>query len=56
MKKHENVCKNHDYCYIKIPKEESLLKYNHREKSVKVSFIIYVDTESLLNKIYIYLL
>ena len=39
-----------------ITKEEKILKYNHGEKSVKVSFIIYVDTDSLLNKIYIHLL
>ena len=27
------------------------LKYNHREKSKKILFIIYADTESLLEKI-----
>ena len=34
LKKHENVCKNHDYCYVEIPNEDSkILKYNH-EKSL----------------------
>ena len=48
--KHENVCKNHDYCYDETSKEEKKLKHNHGEKSVKVMFIIYTDLESLLEK------
>ena len=34
-----------------MSKKESILKYRHREKSIKVSFILYADTESSLNKI-----
>ena len=34
-----------------MPKEESILKYNHGEKSMKIPFIIYADTESFLKKI-----
>ena len=30
---------------------KNILKYNHGEKSLKVPFVIYADTESLLNKI-----
>ena len=52
LKEHENVCENHDYCYIEIPKKESILTYNHGGKSVKVPFIIFADMVSLLNKIY----
>ena len=34
-----------------MPKEDNkVLKYNHREKSMKVPFIIYADLESLLEK------
>ena len=34
-----------------MPKEDNkILKYNHREKSMKVPFIIYADLESLLEK------
>ena len=34
-----------------MPKEENkILKYNHGEKSMKVSFIIYADVGSLLQK------
>ena len=50
LKEYENVCKNYDCCYIEMPKEESILKYNHGEKSIKVQFIIYADIESLLKK------
>ena len=49
---HKKVCENHDYCYILIiamPEENNkILKYNQREKSMKVSFIIYADLECLL--------
>ena len=31
-------------------KDNKILKYNHREKSMKVPFIIYADLESLLEK------
>ena len=41
LKKYKNVCKNRDYCYVEMPKEDNkMLKYNHGEKSMKVSFII----------------
>ena len=52
LKKHENVCENHDYCYIEMPNEDNkILKYNHGEKSIKVLFLIYVALECLLEKI-----
>ena len=51
LKKHYNVCKNHDYCYVEMPKEDNkILKQNHGEKFMKVPFIIYADLESLLEK------
>ena len=34
-----------------MPKKESKLKYNHGKKSIKISFIIHADIESLLEKI-----
>ena len=52
LKEHENVCKDHDYCYIEMPKEKNILKYKHEEKSVKIPFVIYADMEPLLYKIY----
>ena len=51
LEKHKNVCENHGYCYVEIPKEDhKILKYSHREKSMRVSFIIYADLECLLEK------
>ena len=51
LKKHKKVCKNHNYCYVKMPEEyNKILKYNEGEKSMKVPFIIYADLECLLEK------
>ena len=51
LKKHKKVCGNHDYCYVNMPKEDNKIStYNHGEKSMKAPFIIYVDLESLLEK------
>ena len=53
LKKHEKVCNNQDYCYVKMPEEgDKILKYNHGEKSLKVPFMIYADLECLLEKIH----
>ena len=39
LKKHRNVCENHDYCYVEMPeKDNKILKYNHGEKSMKAPF------------------
>ena len=55
LKKHKKVCENHDYCYVEMPEEDNkTLKYNHREKSMKVPFIIYAVLESLLGKMNTY--
>ena len=55
IKKHENVWKNYDYCYVEMPnKDNKILKFNHTVKSMKVSFIIFADLESLLEKISTY--
>ena len=51
LKNHENVCKNHDYCYMEMSKEESILKNNHGEKSMKIPFIIHADMDSLFEKV-----
>ena len=47
----KNVCKSDDYRYIEMPgKGINMSKYNYEEKSMKVPFVIYIDTESLLEK------
>ena len=47
---HENVSKHHNFCYT-IPEEsKNILKYNQDKNSLKTPFVIYVDTELLLQK------
>ena len=51
LKRGERLCENNDYCYVEMPTEiNKNLKYNHGEKSLKVTFIIYVNLECLLIK------
>ena len=51
LKKHEEVCNNHDSCHIEMPKwVEKILKYNPGEKSLKAPFAIYLYLECLLKK------
>ena len=52
LKKHEKVCNNHNYCYVKMSNEfQKILKYHPVEKSLKFPFMINVDLESLPEKI-----
>ena len=52
LKNQENVCRDHDYCHIQLPNEENnILKYNLRENSMKIPFIIYGNFESILEEI-----
>ena len=51
LKKHKNVCKNHDYWYVEMPEDDNkILKYNHGEKPTRAPFAIYADLECLLEK------
>ena len=51
LKTHKNVCENHDFYYVEMPKEDNkILKFNHGEKSMIVLFIIDADLEPLLEK------
>ena len=41
LKKHKNVCENHDYSFVEKPEEDKKMsKYNHGEKCMKVPFLI----------------
>ena len=58
LEAHKKICeyheyhKNHDYCHIEMPNEDSkITKYNQGEKSIKSPIIIYADLECLLEKI-----
>ena len=46
----KKICGNYDYCYVEMRNEDKISKYNQREKSMKVPFVIYVDSASLLEK------
>ena len=47
LKKHERSCNKHNYCKPIMPtKGKNTIKYNHREKPLKVAYIIYLDLES----------
>ena len=47
-KKHEKICKNHDFCHLKLPDaENNILKSKPGKKSLKHPFIIYADLECL---------
>ena len=48
---HFEACKDHDFCYVKMPEEGSILKYQEGSKSIRVPFVIYADTESILRPI-----
>ena len=52
LEKHKKLCKDHDYCYVKMPdKDRKILRYNSGEKSLKIPFIIYAHFECMLGKI-----
>ena len=51
LKEHEKICNKNDSCRIIMPRwNEKILKYNHREKSLKAPFVIYLDLGCLLLK------
>ena len=51
LKNHKGICRDHYYCYIEMPDEDNnILKYNPREKSMKIPDIIYADLECMLDK------
>ena len=52
LKKHENVCNDHDNCDVEMPNDNKILKYKHGEKSLKVPFIVHADLECLLEKMH----
>ena len=51
LEAHKKICEKHDYCHVEMPTENNnIIKYNHGEKSIKLSFVIYADLECLLEK------
>ena len=53
LKKHDEVCHDHDYCYVEMPdKDNKILKHDHGEKSLKAPFMTYADQKCLLKKMH----
>ena len=51
MKHTKKICENRDYCRVETPtKDNNAIKYKHREKSIKLPFVVYADLECLLEK------
>ena len=51
LKKREKICKNHDFCNLKMPDvNNDIFESKPRKKSLKHPFIIYADLECLLLK------
>ena len=51
LEKHKLLCKGHDYCIIKLPKEgKNIKKHKHGTKALRMNDMIYLDLECLLLK------
>lgn len=52
LKSFESMCKNHNYYHSKILEEfNKILKCNQGQRSMRIPFITYADTKSLLEEI-----
>ena len=43
---HHDYCKSHEAIKIELPKERSKISFKNRNRSMRVSFIVYADFES----------
>ena len=50
LEKHWEYCKNHETVKINMPEKGTILKFKHHERSERVPFIIYADTEALIKE------
>ena len=50
LEKHWEYCRNHEAVKINMPKEGTILRFKHHERSEKLPFIIYADTEALIKE------
>ena len=49
LEKHTQLCKDHDFCKIKLPDDDNRIKeHKHGSKALRMNDIIYVDLECLL--------
>ena len=50
LEKHWEYCKNNKAVKINMPEKGTILKFKHHERSERVPFIIYADTEALIKE------
>ena len=49
----KKICENQDNCNVIIPKKrDEVLKYNQVQKFIKIPFIVYADSEHLIEKMH----
>ena len=51
LEKHWEYCRNHEAVKINMPEKGTMLRFKHHERSEKIPFIIYADTETLIKPI-----
>ena len=52
LEKHLESCRNHEAVKINMPEKGTMLRFKHHERSEKVPFIIYADTEALIKEMH----
>ena len=50
LEKHWEYCKDHEAVKINMPEKGTILRFKHHERSEKLPFIIYADTEALIKE------
>ena len=50
LEKHWEYCRNHEAVKINMPEKGTMLMFKHHERSERVPFIIYADTEALIKE------
>ncbi|XP_057299543.1 uncharacterized protein LOC130630167 [Hydractinia symbiolongicarpus] len=48
---HMKVCMDHDFCEIVMPEEGTVLKHEDGQKLLRMPFVIYADTECILEPV-----
>ena len=51
LKIHEEYCSNNEVVKIEMPKEGSLISFNHHNRSIKVPFVFYADFEAFTEEV-----
>ena len=50
LEKHWEYCRNHEAVKINMPEKGTILRFKNHERSEKLPFIIYADTEALIKE------